>query len=188
MRLVAGVSTAPHNKATVCGRCIPAGRVAFLQAPTPPVGALPPGSLDCDSTNFLWVAVLSALLLWDCPAVPPPPSEEDGGGLFVAPKAACDAGSYQDAQGECQAAGWTACGKGFGVDSSGWGCDAVPTASCDSGSMAVPGEGCAAIGWAQCPPGLPRDGSGWGCEPTLPRNAPAPGRLGGHRLQRLPER
>lgn len=112
--------------------------------------------------------MLSALVLCACPPVSPPPSEKDGGDVSAAPPVGCDAGSYQDALGACQPAGWTSCGRGFEVDSSGWGCEVGLGAACDAGSMAVPGEGCVAIGWAQCPPGFQRDPSGWNCEPTLP--------------------
>lgn len=113
-----------------------------------------------------FVAGLSVLVLCACPVTPPSPN--DDGGSTTPALTTCDAGSFENAAGQCQPAGWTACGPGFGASPSGWGCDAVLDGPCDAGAMSVPGEACAAIGWVRCPPGFAAAPGGWGCQPTLP--------------------
>lgn len=115
-------------------------------------------------------ALVFSLLLLACPS-PPPPSGCDGSCVVDAGSSGCAAGTFKNAQGQCQSVGFTACDGGFVRDSSGWACQAN-VAACDAGAWAFPGEGCSALGWVECPAGFRATGST--CEPILP-SAPCTG-------------
>ncbi|MBL8921120.1 MAG: right-handed parallel beta-helix repeat-containing protein [Myxococcaceae bacterium] len=107
-----------------------------------------------------------------CPSPVEPPGC-DGGGCVTTDAGAmdCSAGSFRNAAGQCQPAGWTSCGDGFTADPTGWTCRAV-VETCDAGAFSFPGRGCEEIGWRACPIGF--DARGASCEPVLPA-APCPG-------------
>ncbi|MER2559227.1 MAG: right-handed parallel beta-helix repeat-containing protein [Myxococcaceae bacterium] len=103
------------------------------------------------------------LFLLACPSQPPPPTC-DSGCVVDAGSERCGPGTFENAKGECQRVGFTACDAGFVTGAAGW-CEAN-VATCDAGAWAFPGEGCSALGWVQCPDGFRSTGSS--CEPILP--------------------
>lgn len=116
--------------------------------------------------NRLLAVAGVALAAFACPT-PVEPSACDGGACLTTDGGAmdCAAGSFKNAAGQCQPAGWTSCGDGFTTDSTGWTCRAV-LETCDAGAFSFPGRGCESPGWRTCPAGF--SVAGTSCAPVLP--------------------